>query len=118
MLEAIRAWPGWRRRGVLGGSVFLATFVVYAATISPVIVNTDVAANSLAAWRLAHTGQPWMDGLDLHETGKVIHYGLGRDGHMVTTRTPGQIWAAAPFYLGSTSTQEDLTFARSGLAAA
>ena len=118
MLAEIRAWPGWRRPGIGAVGVFLATFLIYSATISPAIVNTDVAANSLAAWRLAHTGQPWMEGLDLHEDGKVMHYGEGRDGHMVTTRTPGQIWAAAPFYVGSTEKQEDLTYARSGLAAA
>ena len=118
MFKGILAWQGWRRPAIATLGVFLSTFLVYAATMSPAIVNTDVAANSLAAWRLAHTGQPWMDGLDLHEDGKVIHYGEGRAGHMVTTRTPGQIWAAAPFYVGSTTDQDDLTFARSGLAAA
>ena len=119
MLAEICAWPGWRRPGISAVGAFVVTFLICAATISPAIVNTDVAANSLAAWRLAHTGQPVVDGRSRpDETGKVMHYGEGRDGHMVTTRTPGQIWAAAPFYLGSTTKQHDLTFARSGLAAA
>lgn len=103
--------------------VFLVSFVAYAMTISTQVVNTDVAANSLTAWRIAHTGQPWMEGLDLEETGKVPHYGVGRDGHIVTTRTPGQILAAVPFYLGSSPNQAEMEptvgrFGRSGLAAA
>lgn len=107
--------PQW----LVGVLLYVAVFLPYAATISTDVVNTDVAANSLTAWHIAHTGQPWMDGLDLTETGEVSHYGVGRDGHDVTTRTPGQIWAAVPFYLGSTPHQDELTsFTRSGLAAA
>lgn len=115
MQELTTRPPQW----LLGILLYVAIFVPYAATVSSDVVNTDVAANSLTAWQIAHTGKPWMDGLDLTEKGEVSHYGVGRDGHDVTTRTPGQIWAAVPFYLGSTPRQEELTsFTRSGLAAA
>lgn len=110
--------PGGWRSVILALAVFVTCLGVYLPTVSSLLVNTDAAANSLAAWRLAQTGTPWMDGLDLRESGKVSHYGLGRDGHMVTTRTPGQIWAAAPFYLGTSSDQANWTFARGGIAAA
>ena len=75
--------------------VFLALFLVYGTTISTRFVNTDVAANATSAWQIARTGQPWMDGLDLTEPGVVPHYAQGADGHMVATRTPGQIAAAS-----------------------
>lgn len=109
---------GSRKAAALALLVFASCLALYLPTVSTLFVNTDPAANSLAAWHLAHTGQPWMDGLDLREAGKVPHYGPGRDGHMVTTRTPGQIWAAAPFYLGSSADQADWSFVRGGMAAA
>lgn len=109
---------GKHASAVLALLVFLACLVVYIPTVSKVVVNTDAEANSLAAWQLAQTGRPWMDGLDLRESGKVSHYGVGRDGHAVTTRTPGQIWAAAPFYLGSSPEQSEWTFVRGSVAAA
>lgn len=98
--------------------VFLGFLGIYSATVSTHSVNTDAAANSTTAWQIAHTGRPWMDGLDLREPGVVIHYAEGADGHMVTTRTPGQIWLAVPFYLGSTTEQSEITWTRGGLAAA
>ncbi|HET7389001.1 MAG TPA: hypothetical protein VFJ19_20325 [Nocardioidaceae bacterium] len=115
-----------RRAWVLPLIVFVVSLAIYVPTVARSTVNTDVAANSMAAWRLAHTGKPWMDGLNLHESGEVSHYGVGADGHIVTTRTPGQIWAATPFYLGSPSAQPSpggtpvppTGFFRSGLAAA
>ena len=98
--------------------IFLALFLVYSATVSRLAVNTDVGANVTTAWQIAQTGRPWMEGLDLREPGVVVHYAEGADGHMVTTRTPGQIWLAVPFHLGATSVQEELTWARGGIAAA
>lgn len=105
------------RRSWLPLLVFLIALAAYVPSISRNVVNTDIAANSLTAWHIAHTGKPWMDGLDLHEAGKVSHYGTGADGHAVTTRTPGQILAAVPFFIGSQDTQAGLGFFRSGLAA-
>ena len=99
-------------------AVFVALFAVYALTVSTHSVNTDVAANATTAWRIAHTGQPWMDGLDLREAGEVPHYAKSANGHMVTTRSPGQIWLATPFYLGSSEEQRQLGWTRAGLAAA
>lgn len=101
----------------IAAAIFVVTAICYGMTVSTTIVNTDAAANSLTAWRIAHTGQPWMDGLDLNESGVVPHYGVGRDGHIVTTRTPGQIWVAVPFYVGSGIEQSDASYARGGLVA-
>lgn len=105
------------RRAWLPLIVFLVALAAYVPSISRNVVNTDIAANSLTAWHIAHTGKPWMDGLNLHEAGVVSHYGVGVDGHAVTTRTPGQILAAVPFFIGSQDTQAGLGFFRSGLAA-
>jgi alpha-1,2-mannosyltransferase len=99
-------------------AVWCTAFSVYALTISHVGVNTDALANSLSAWRIATTGQPWMDGLDLQEAGKVTHFVEGRDGHIVTTATPGPKIGAAPFYLGSSGEQGSHTYLPGSLAAA
>lgn len=113
---------GWeaavRSPWILPLAVFVLALAVYAPTASRHVVNTDVAANTLTAWHMAHTGKPWMDGLDLHEAGKVPHYGVGAGGHMVTTRTPGQVWAAMPFYLGSSASQAHFSLVPGDLAAA
>jgi hypothetical protein len=105
-----------QRRWVGGLLVFVAAFVVYAPTVSEA-VSTDVAATSLTSWQIAHTGQPWMEDLDLSAKTPIPYYGPGADGHTVTARTPGPIWAGVPFYIGSSGDQSDLSYRRSGLAA-
>lgn len=118
MVHHLRTLAQRTPSGVLAGAVFVVCLLVYVPTVTTSYVNTDAGANSLAAWRFAHTGTPWMDGLDLREPGDVPHFARGRDGHMVTTRTPGQIWAASPFYLGSSADQRDWSHHRGGVAAA
>jgi hypothetical protein len=108
--------PLLRRRWVAGLLVFLAALAVYAPTVSEG-VSTDVAATSLTSWQIAHTGQPWMEDLDLSAETPIPYFGPGADGHTVTARTPGPIWAGVPFYVGSSSDQSDLSYRRSGLAA-
>jgi uncharacterized integral membrane protein len=97
--------------------VFLAASAVYAPTVSTG-VSTDVSATSLTSWQIAHTGQPWMEDLDLSAETPIPYFGPGADGHTVTLRTPGPILAGVPFYLGSSEDQSDVSYRRSGLGAA
>jgi hypothetical protein len=105
------------RNWVAGLLVFVAALAVYAPTVSD-RVSTDVSVTSLTSWQIAHTGQPWMEDLDLPEDFPIPYFGPGADGHTVTARTPGPIWAGVPFYVGSSADQSDLDHRRSGLAAA
>ena len=99
-------------------AVWALVFVAYSLTVSTDGINTDPYANSRAAWRMATTGTPWMDGLDLTEAGRVVHYLPGRDGHMVATATPGPKLAAVPFYLGASNLEGDFDYLPGSLAAA
>jgi hypothetical protein len=105
-----------QHRWMAGLLVFVAALAVYAPTVSKA-VSTDVAATSLTSWQIAHTGQPWMEDLDLSAETPIPYYGPGAHGHTVTARTPAPIWAGVPFYIGSSSEQSELSYRRSGLAA-
>jgi hypothetical protein len=105
------------RNWVAGLLVFVAALAAFAPTVSD-RVSTDVSVTSLTSWQMAHTGQPWMEDLDLPEDIPIPYFGPGTDGHTVTARTPGPIWAGVPFYVGSSSDQSDLDHRRSGLSAA
>lgn len=100
-------------------AVFLLTLLVYAPTVAKDAVSTDTAVSSWTSWQIAQTGQPWMEGLDLREDEQPITYFRENpDGHTITTRSPGPIWAATPFYLGADGDLEDIDYRRSGLAVA
>ena len=90
-----------RQRGFLAVvALFGAIFVVYVGSLAAAQTNSDSFANSFAAWHYAHTGSPFFDGSRLPEMhGGPAYFGPNPDGHTVIARTPGQIWAAAPFYL-------------------
>ena len=83
-----------------GFALFGAIFVVYVGSLAAAQPNSDSFANSFASWHYAHTGSPFFDGSRLPEMdGGPDYFGPNPDGHTVIGRTPGQIWAAAPFYL-------------------
>ena len=101
-----RSWA--RRSGtwLLPLVLFLATLGVFAATAERHHINTDAYAASAGAWRLASTGSPWMDGIEVKEL-KGTHGAEKRgtwlsdapNGHVVTQRMAGPILAGLPFYL-------------------
>jgi hypothetical protein len=98
---------------------FAGALFLYSVTVSTDTVSTDVGASALTAWQIAHTGQPWMASLDLWQLPNTpVYWGPGAGGHTVTSRTPGPILAAVPFYLGSSGDQASIDYGRAGLAAA
>lgn len=86
---------------------------MYAATISTTWKTPDVASAEVGAWRIAHTGAPWVDGLatdhyllsvDVDETTKhreklILFSTINQsNGHAVIGRTPGVVAAGIPAY--------------------
>lgn len=90
-----------RQHGQLVGLVLFGTVLIaYVASLLASQLNTDALANSFAAWHLAHSGSPFFDNTRLIEiNGGPEYFGTNADGHVVISRTPGQIWAAVPFYV-------------------
>ncbi|QSR31766.1 hypothetical protein CFI00_14875 [Nocardioides sp. S5] len=87
-------------------ALFCSMFLVYGLTVQTSSkVSVDVYSSSLAAWRIAQTGEPWLDGFD---TGRIEGYGSLPDqtvfigeapnGHRVSLRLPGVVAAAVPAY--------------------
>ncbi len=120
--------PGARQSAtwLLPLMLFLATLGVFAATAERHHVNTDAYAASAGAWRLASTGRPWMDDLDVKEL-KGTHGAERRgtwlseapNGHVVTQRMAGPILAGVTFYLllDRSSAPAGFSIAAGGLAA-
>lgn len=93
-----------QRRRLVGGCLLLTTLAsIYILTMATSTATNDANSATLTGWRIASTGQPWLEGLD--------HAALtGRDnlwlteasnGHVVATRSPGPISAAVPGYLAA-----------------
>lgn len=97
---------------------FLLTALVYVSTASPAIVNTDAEANSVTAWHLAQNGSPFFDDVDPPTIKGPTYFIEGAGGRIVTARSPGQIWAATPFYLGASEDVDEVTVHRGSIAAA
>jgi len=123
-----------RRKGLAGLLVptllFLGVFSVYLATAERQGVNTDAYAASAGAWRLATSGTPWFDGLDVTKIdGTHKDVGIQRNGqwlsespngHVAPQRMPGPILAGVPFYWvfsGSGTSEADFSLAPAALAA-
>lgn len=93
--------PGLERRHVvLAAATLLAVFV---ATASRGRVVNDVLSASLAAWRIATTGQPWFDDFPLAEIptapNQFLWTGEAGNGHVAVFRSPGAIAVGVPGYL-------------------
>lgn len=115
-------------RWVTPTMLFLSIFLLYAVTAqTSTKVSVDVYSSSLAAWRIAHTGEPWVDGFD---TSRVAGYGSLPDrtvfideaanGHRVPHRLPGVVAASVPGYLiaAGGSRPEDFSMAPQAYSAA
>ena len=68
-------------------------------------VSVDVYSSSLASWRIAETGTPWLDGFDTTPIAgygdlpdKVVFIGDAANGHRVPLRLPGVVAVAVPAY--------------------
>lgn len=86
-----------------GGLAVVALFAVYAVSVNADYPMNDVDSSSVAAWRIATTGAPWLDGIDTDAIAirdpERLWLGETPDGHTVVYRSPGSIAAAVPAYL-------------------
>lgn len=84
-------------------ALMFTTFTVFALTASRSTTSVDVYDTSLASWRIAETGTPWLDDFDLDSLGKDTEL-LERfiaeapNGHIVVHRAPGPIAVTVPAY--------------------
>lgn len=86
-------------------AIFLGTFGMFAGSAERHAVNVDAYAASAEAWRMATSGAPWLDGLDVKSLqGVHAPIELGRwlepspNGHVVAHRMAGPVLAGLPFY--------------------
>ena len=82
-------------------ALFSGLLVLYCLSISHTnFASNDVKSAAVGSWRIATTGAPWLDGVDL----KPMTYraplwvGPGADGHLVSFRSPGAIAGGLPGY--------------------
>ena len=105
------AAPRERSVHLISAVLLVASFAIYALTISRVLWTTDVFGANWTSWHIATTGSPWIDGTRIPEVGHrpasllaVVH---SHGGHTAFGRFPGVVVAALPAYLitgGSMST--------------
>ena len=126
-----------RRHQGLALALFWVLLVsVYGATISSGWKTPDVISAEAGSWRIAHTGEPWVDGIgtdryvlqvdldsDVPGTRMVLFSTHHADnGHAVISRTPGAIAAGIPAYwiqsLFDQDSGEDLSAVPGALTAA
>lgn len=89
-------------RRLLGGLLLLAAVMfVYGLTMATSYVTNDVHSASIAAWRIASTGEPWLEDVDHAAlTGRDdLWVGEATNGHVVSFRSPGPVAAAVPGYV-------------------
>ena len=101
--------------------LFVVALGVFIPTAADSYANWDPYASSVSAWRIATTGQPWMEGVDFDQLTGVKDPTVWQSeigGHLVTTRMYGPILAAVPFYwLNSYGEEADFSIYRAGMAA-
>ena len=102
------ARPGlpWHRARRVEIGLFLAVFLVFAATASRGYLCLDVWSSNLASYQLATTGTPNLDEvavpqLDGHPLRWVYVDDAAPNGHVVITRSPAVVIAGLPAYLVS-----------------
>jgi len=94
-----RRWP----RVVLAAAFVLGLLAVYLLTLTRTGATNDIESADVAGWRIAATGTPWLDGVDLaalpHVSEKLLWTVTTDDGHLTISRSPGVVAAAIPGYL-------------------
>lgn len=83
--------------------VLLACLVVYLPTAAEEATHIDVDHAAVAGWRLAETGTPWLEELDVEAFAEEHDFdpkfiGPAPNGHAVVHRSPGVVAAAIPAY--------------------
>lgn len=88
--------PTWQ----IGVVLFVVTATLYIATAGYNRVHIDVLSANVGAWRIASTGEPWIDGVDVEQINrtKAPLFTTTHGGHQVIARSPGVIAAGLPAY--------------------
>ncbi len=92
----------------LGAAALAVTLLaVYLATCSAT-PSVDASSASLQGWRIATTGSPWLDDVDLDDlpvryTDPPFWTGENETGHVVVYRSPGVTAVSTLAYLGRSS---------------
>lgn len=85
--------------------------LVYAVTADRSIGMNDVTSAAVGAWRIAETGRPWLDGVDLSALDFKHEYlwvGTAENGHETIFRSPGAIAMGVPaYFLARTGSQPE-----------
>ncbi len=104
-------------------SLFFGCFFIFAATGAYELTNDDAYGASLVAWRIATTGEPWIDDLDTAAIGIARNHAPGaltNGEHTTLARSPGVVAVSIPAYWlsFSGSAPEDFDLAPGVLTAA
>lgn len=84
-------------------AVFLLCMAVYLPTAARTVTHLDVDHAAVAAWRIAETGEPWMDDVDVEAFGEAHDFepkfiSPAPNGHVAVKRSPGAVAAGVPAY--------------------
>lgn len=106
----------------LGALLAAALLAVLVSTTSST-PSVDAASASLQGWRIATSGEPWLEDVDLDATpydydSPPYWTGPSKHGHEVVFRSPGITAASVPAYLGSGSDPADFRIRPAGVVAA
>lgn len=106
----------------LGAALAAALLLVLVATTAST-PSVDAASASLQGWRIATSGEPWLEDVDLDATpydydSPPYWTGPSEHGHEVVFRSPGITAASVPAYLGAGSDPADFRIRPAGVVAA
>lgn len=101
-MTRVVSWLRARRVPLVVALLALVTFGIYAATTDRDRVVNDVSSAGVAAWQIAGTGAPWLEGVDLdampHVEADRLWLGETTHGHTTIFRSPGAVAAGVPAY--------------------
>jgi hypothetical protein len=114
--------PSVRDLGI-AAVVFGVALLVYAPTAATQVVSADVHSAATAAWRIAATGTPWMEDVDLAQLpgkGELTFIYPAVNGHLVVHRSPGVVAVLLPgaWLSGSTEDPNSLSLLPEAMTAA
>ena len=83
--------------------LFILTLAIFLPTSSTSTTSTDAVGAELISWRIATTGTPWFDSVDLERANlsdatNPLGTSISRNDHAVFTRSPGVAALSVPAY--------------------
>ena len=117
------SWSGTAMTQRLRGAFFAAALLCTLVLTVDDTPSVDAASASVGGWRIATSGEPWLEEIDL----EALRYsysdpplGIAETpaGHEVVHASPGVVAASVPAYVGSSSQPSDFRIFRAGMLAA